>query len=230
MGKRLLGKRLRREELFDEETPTTAEAVNLEAFTVEEGAWNFSLTGTSPEERISSLQKLSLSLKERKEEFQEKSCLIRQELILERRVFNTKVEMMKAEMEEKGARLRNLEREWEKVERDLKRRADAADREMLSQLMIREDVERELIHARESKSREGQDREEERTLKRQKNEANKQTACHEMKIEVEECVGSEGDDIDQMNLSEMTLLSVDISRGDSSMGSETGDAIEKRRD
>ena len=84
-----------------------------------------------------------MSLKERKEEFQKKSSLVRHELMLERRVFDIKAEMMRAEIEEKSARLRNLEREWEKVERDLEGRADAADREVISQIVIREEIEQE---------------------------------------------------------------------------------------
>ena len=81
-------------------------------------------------------------------------------------------------------------REWEEVERDLERRADAADAEMLSQLTIREDVERELSHARESgTNEERRDRGEKKALKRHKNEAEESTTCREMKIEVKS-VGS----------------------------------------
>ena len=157
---------------------------------------------------------------------------MRHELILERRVFDTKAEMMRAEIEEKSARLRNLEREWEKVERDLEGRADAADREVISQIVIREDVEREIIHARESKVGEDQERGEERTPGWQRNEVNRRMECQEMKVEVEECVGSEGYDIDidHLNMSEITLVSDNISRGDSSMGSDTGHAYDKRKD
>ena len=219
-GKRLLGKRLRREASSDEEPTATAEAVNPNENPAEKEAWNFTLTEASPDERIAALLELSLKLKEKKEEFQEKACLLKHELILERRVFDTKVEMMKAEIEEKERKLRSLEREWEEVERDLERRADAADAEMLSR------------HARESRTKEERrDRGEEKALKRHKNEAMESTTCREMKIEVES-VGSEASDIDHFNLSEITLISIDISRGESSnmspFGSEVGDVIERR--
>ena len=234
-----LGKRLRRDSPTDDDKKSPPGTPKTEASIEENRAWNLNLTGMSPEERIVSLQNLSSSLKERRGEFQERSSLVRHELILERRAYDIRADMLRSEIEEKIARLARMEREWGKKERDLENMAEAADREMISQYVIREEVEREITHAitdRESRTRKEREQGEERSLDGQKNEMDKQTEQREMKVEVEECVGSgEGDNnidatSDILNMSDITLISVDISKDNSPMDSEDGDAHVRRKD
>ena len=234
-----LSKRLRSDSPTKNDTKSPPRTPKVETPIEDNRAWNLKLTGTRPEERIVSLRKLSLGLKEKRGEFLERSCLVRHELILERRAYDIRADMLRSEIEEKIARLARMEREWGKKERDLESRAEAADREVISQFVIREEVEREIIHAiihHESRTREEREQGEERSLDGQKNEMDKQTEHREMKVEVEECVGSgEGDnDIDAvsdiLNMSDVTLISVDISKDDSPMDSEAGDAHDRRKD
>ena len=232
-----MGKRLRRDSPTDDDKKSPPGTPKTEASIEENRAWNLNLTGMSPEERIVSLQNLSSSLKERRGEFQERSSLVRHELILERRAYDIRADMLRSEIEEKIARLARMEREWGKKERDLENMAEAADREMISQYVIREEVEREITHAitdRESRTRKEREQGEERSLDGQKNEMDRQTEQREMKVE--ECVGSgEGDNnidatSDILNMSDITLISVDISKDNSPMDSEDGDAHDRRKD
>ena len=203
------------------------------------GAWNLNLTSTSPEERLASLRKLSSTLEEKRREFQERASMVRHELILEQRANDIRTDMLRSEIEEKFAKLAIVEREWGKKERDLENMAEAAEREMMSQAVIGEEVEREIdytLSRREPKMGRVGVQEEERSLEGQRNEMDSQIVQREMKVEVRECVGSEeGDNYidatsDILNMSDITLVSVDISKDTSPMDSEDGDAHDRRKD
>ena len=234
-----LNKRLRSDSPTKNDTKSPPRTPKVESPIEDNRAWNLNLTGTRPEERIVSLRKLSLGLKEKRGEFLERSCLVRHELTLERRAYEIKTDMLRSEIEEKIARLARMEKEWGKKEQNLENIAETAEKEMMSQNVIREEVEREIAHAlsyRDSRTGKWREQGEERSLEGQKDEMDSQRVQREMKVEVvEDAWGGEGDNLidatsDTLNMSDMALISVDISTETSPMGSEDGDAHERRKD